>query len=277
MSAVTIAVCNFKGGVAKTTTAVHLAYHAAVTEGLRTLLVDMDSQGQSGRHLGIDAGDHPGMYEVLVRDQQHSRDPSTSYIPLARIIQRDARPGLDIITNDATLGDAEQAIAQRLGREKVLMRRLTEVSSEYDRIIIDAHPTYNLTNILALFAANAVLVPLDPGAAAIQGYDDLTARLDDMRFGLGYAPRVIGVLATRVDHRTSAAARLLEYITANFDPPQRAGVIRARTQMVEAYAHGRTIFEHAPDSDGASDYRAAATWLTNAIAQGTGVQHDHHA
>ncbi len=252
-----LAIAAEKGGVGKTTTAVNLAAYLADRVG-KVLLVDMDSQGQAGMFLGFttEGEDRAGMYEMLVFSDP--LDPT--YRPADELITLNVRDGLDLIPNNPRIAQAELEIAGREDRHMILAERLKEVSDRYQLVIIDVGPTVNLASLLALYAADAVIVPVAPGAATRAGVEGLRTRLRAMRDRLGYAPALMGVLATMIDRRERLSRNLVPDLQEAYGPTY-AGHIRRNVHLAEAPERGLTIFEYKPRSPGAIDYMALGDWV----------------
>lgn len=248
-----------KGGVGKTTTAVHLAHYLSLRLG-RTLLVDMDSQGQAGMFLGF-REERAGMYELLVFFDPLKR----GYRPTEELITFGVRENLDLIPNDPRIGEAELAIAGEVGRERILAERLLEVQERYQAIVIDIGPTVNLASLLALYASSGVIIPVAPGPAARAGVDGLMARIEAMDRRLGYSPRPLGVLATLVDGRERMSRTLLPELEARFGRLY-LGAIRRSVVLAEAPGLGVTAFEWKPGSRGAEDYARLGERIAALIA-----------
>ena len=153
-----IALCNQKGGVGKTTTAINLG--AALAEyGRRVLAVDFDPQGALSAGLGVQAHDQTTIYDLLFGS---SRD-------VAGAIIGTATPGLDVIPANIDLSAAEVHLVNEVAREQILARVLRQVSDRYDVILIDCQPSLGLLTINALTAAHGVLIPLECEFFALRG------------------------------------------------------------------------------------------------------------
>ena len=252
---IAVAVASMKGGVGKTTLATHLGA-ALAARGVRVLLIDMDTQGHAAAYLGAGRGD--GAYQLLTRTDP---DSPHGFAPVPDLITRDVRPGLDVIAGNARTAFAETVLAERMGRERVLARRLQDVEGEYDVGLIDVPPGFSIVSSVALFAAQGVLVPVIPGAGPESGVHDLTRRLESMKREVDRAPTLLGLVPNMAAPRERETQAMLSFAAGFPSGP----VIRRATRMVEATRAGRTIGEHDPGSAVAQDYEALARWAARGI------------
>jgi chromosome partitioning protein len=244
-----LAILNQKGGTGKTTTAVNLA--AGVAErGHDVLLVDTDAQGNVGASLGI-RGDKT-LYHVLVE----GADPLAVAVPV--------RKHLDVITADATLAAAEIWLARQDVdvRSRVLTQRLNlmQVTRRYAYVVLDCGPSLNLLNQNALTYADEVVIPVTCDYLALVGVKQVLKTIKDVERHLSHSVRISAVLPTFYDGRTRLAREAYTTLRGHFrqkclDP------IRRSTPLAEAPANRKTIFEYAPESNGATDYKAVVDWL----------------
>jgi chromosome partitioning protein len=234
-----IAVFNHKGGTGKTTTAVSFAAGLA-ERGQRVLLIDADGQGNVAASLRIEA--KHTLYDVLMRGV----DVRTAAVTI--------RPNFDVIVSNELLAAAEIQLATRPNRERILKERLGEVASAYDTVVIDCAPALSLMNQNVLLFADSVVVPVSCDYLSLVGVRQVLRTLKQVRELLGHHVEVLGVVPTFYDMRNrisrEAVSALLEHFGERCLPP-----IRINTKLREAPADGKTIFEHAPESHGARDYR----------------------
>ena len=248
-----IAVLNQKGGTGKTTSAVSLAAGLAEA-GYRTLLVDMDSQGNVAVSLGVE-GRGRSLYHVLVG----ACSPAEAAVA--------ARPNLDVILGNEHLAVAELRLAQLArGREQVLTHRMRGLRA-YDYVVLDCGPSISVLNQNALTFADQVLIPVSCDYLSLVGVKQILRTLKMVNDVLRHQITILGVLPTFYDRRNricnEAVATLKAYFEDRVLPP-----IRVNTRLKEAPSHSQTIFEYAPESRGASDYRRLVRWL---VARNTGV------
>jgi len=246
-----IAILNQKGGTGKTTTAVNLA--AGVAErGHKVLLIDTDAQGNVGVSLGVKG--ESSLYHVLVENV----DPVEGAVPV--------RSHLDVITSDCTLAAAEVWLARQRPdmRSRVMTRRLNRmhVSRRYDYVVLDCGPSLNLLNQNALSYADEVVVPVSCDYLALVGVKQVLRTLKDIERHLNHAVRVSAVLPTFFNARTRLGREVLDTLQGHFKA-KCLNPIRMNTRLAEAPSHRKTIFEYAPNSNGAKDYNRVVDWLIN--------------
>jgi chromosome partitioning protein len=233
-----IAVFNHKGGTGKTTTAVNLAAGLA-EQGERVLLVDADGQGNVGASLGI-RGEQT-LYHVIV----HGVPAEQAAVPV--------RKNLDVLTSNELLAAAELYLAERPNRDRILRERLGDRVRGYDVIVIDCAPALSLMNQNVLVYADSVLVPVSCDYLSLVGVKQVLRTLKSVRDLLGHEVDLLGVIPTFYDVRNKICAEAVEALTEHFGD-RRLPPIRVNTRLREAPRAKQTIFEHAPDSNGAQDY-----------------------
>lgn len=249
-----LAVLNQKGGTGKTTTSVSVAAGLA-RRGRRVLLVDLDSQGNSGISLGVRA--NRTLYHVLAEG-----------LAVREAIVA-ARRDLDVLPSDQALAVAELALIEsrsadgRSDRAERLGRALKPVLGTYDDIILDCAPSLSVLNQNALFAASEVLVPVSCDYLALVGVKQILRTLHHVENALLHPVRIAGVLPTFFDKRNRISQQVIEALRGHFGPLVLPPV-RVNARLKEAPSHKKTIFEYAPDSHGAKDYAAVVDHLAAA-------------
>ena len=190
-----VAIFNQKGGVGKTTTTINLG--ASLAElGRRVLLVDFDPQGGLSLGLGVNAHSLPleqTVYYALM----------TPTANVDSIVLKSAVPGLDFLPANRDLGTAETTLGAEIGGQQYLKRALGSLRDYYDVILIDCQPTMGQLTINALVAADEVIVPLQCEYFALHGFIELKGNLDKVKNFLNPNLRLIGILATMYDKKTS--------------------------------------------------------------------------
>ncbi len=241
-----LAIVNQKGGVAKTTTAVNLAA-ALVGDGRRVLIVDLDAQGCATFWLGLDPEDLERSGTEIFR--AGDIDPYDLIMSTA--------DGVDVLPATLELAGAERALADVRAREYVLRDALETVRNRYDWILLDCSPSLGIITINALTAADEVLVPLQCETLSHRGVGQLLETIADVQRLTNPNLRILGVLPTLFDGRTTHARAVLEdlgprYKVRVFDPITRS------IRFAEAPAAGRSVLATDPQSRAAAEYRTLA-------------------
>jgi len=250
-----IALCNQKGGVGKTTTAINLA--AALAEyGRRVLVVDFDPQGAASVGLGISPHelDHT-VYNLLM-------DRKLAYTDILRTT---AVPGLDLLPANIDLSAAEVQLVSEVARETALSRALRPTLDVYDEVIVDCQPSLGLLTVNALTAAHGVVIPLECEFFALRGVALLVETIEKVRDRLNPRLQVDGILATMYDSRTLHAREVVARVHEAFGDTLLHTVISRTVKFPDATVAAEPITSYAPTHAGAEAYRQLAREL---IARG---------
>ena len=244
-----VAVANQKGGVAKTTTVSSLGA-AIAAEGLRVLLVDLDPQACLTFSLGIDPeGLSSSVHQVLLGELK------------AVEVVLPTEDGLDLLPATIELATAEQTLLMRTGRERLLKTALAPLLKSYDVILLDCPPSLGVLTTVALTAADGVLIPLQCETLSHRGVGQLLDTIHDVKRMTNRRLKVIGVLPTLYDSRTSHGRLVLERIGEDYRVPVVEPPIPKSVRFAEAPAAGRSILATARTSKGAVAYREVAANL----------------
>src|ERR1700677_4202744 len=252
-----IAVANQKGGVAKTTTVQSLGV-ALAQQGRRVLVVDLDPQACLTYSCGFDPdGLDVSLHDVLVRRARLSEVVK----PVAEV------PGLSLIPATIDLAGAEVHLLSRTGREHVLARALQPVLGEHDVILIDCPPSLGVLTINGLTAAEVVVVPLQCEALSHRGVGQLLETIEDVRQFANEKLRVLGVIPTMYDARTTHARKVLAEVEERYGLPLFDPAVPKSVRFAEAPALGRSVLQHAPLSPGAVAYRSLSRSVYEAMQE----------
>ena len=238
---------NQKGGVGKTTTVVNLAAYLALS-GHRTLVVDLDPQGNATSGLGIARADTgPSVYDALI-----------GRASLAETVVPSAIPGLDIAPSSPALAGAEVELVGMPARERRLAAALAGVADEYERVLIDCPPSLGLLTINALTAADGVVIPIQTEYYALEGVSQLLDTIRRVRESLNPRLELDGVLLTMFDARTNLSTQVAGEVRRHLNGTVFETVVPRSVRLSEAPSHGLPIPLYDAASRGAIAYRSLA-------------------
>jgi len=242
-SADMIALCNQKGGVGKTTTAINLG--AALAEyGRRVLLVDFDPQGALGAGVGI----HPHTLERTIYDVMMTGEATAQ-----EVIRPTSVPGVDLLPANIDLSGAELLLVSEVGREQALTRALRPIRNDYDVILIDCQPSLGLLTVNALTAAQWVIIPLECEYFSLRGVALLQDTIRKIQERTNPDLELAGVLATMFD-RTIHAREVLGRVVEAFGDQVFHTVVGRTVKFPETTVAGVPITVYAPTSAPARAY-----------------------
>ena len=252
-----IAIANQKGGVGKTTTAINLGASLAVAEK-RTLVVDIDPQGNATSGLGVEERDSLStVYDVLIGDR--SVDES--------ILREVHFPCLDVIPSTRDLVGAEIELVNVRERETILRRELRHIREQYDYILVDCPPSLGLLTLNTLTAADSVLIPIQCEFYALEGLSQLLNTVRLVQKGLNPGLEIEGVLLTMYDARLNLSRQVAAEAREYFGTKVYQTAIPRNVRLAEAPSFGRPIVLYDVLSKGSQCYLALAQELISRRAR----------
>lgn len=238
-----IAVANQKGGVGKTTTAINVSA-ALGTLGKKTLLIDLDPQGNASSGVGVDKHQvHQTVYGVLSGEQT-----------MPQACMQTAFDNLWLCPSDISLAGAEVELVLMDEREYRLKRALAAVKADYDFILIDCPPSLGLLTLNALVAADTILIPIQCEYYALEGLSQLMGTIRKVRQGLNRSLDIEGVLLTMFDARTNLSIQVADEVKKFYPQKVYASVIPRNVRLSEAPSFGQPIHIYDKHSRGAECY-----------------------
>ena len=238
-----VAIANQKGGVGKTTTAINLA-SALALRGNPTLLIDLDPQANSTMSFVERDQINRTVYDAI----------ADSNCALSDVVCASSQENLWVAPARITLAKLEARLVGELDSHFRLKDRLEAVRSRFPYMVIDCPPTLGLLTVNALVAASHLLIPIQSSYFALEGTDDLLETIEKVRTRANPALRILGVLITMHDKRTSIARDIQVQIHKVFGTKVFNTVISKNVRLEESPAYRESIFSFAPNSKGATDY-----------------------
>ena len=252
-----IAIANQKGGVGKTTTAINLGASLAVAER-RSLIIDIDPQGNATSGLGLGHDPQPSIYEVLTGDAEiaEARVRSVHF------------PYLDVIPANRNLVGAEVELVARPERELVLRKAIQGIRDEYAYVLVDCPPSLGLLTLNTLAAADSVLIPIQCEFYALEGLSQLLNTVRLVQRNLNPRLQIEGVLLTMFDQRLNLSRQVADEANEYFGDKVYKTVIPRNVRLAEAPSFGKPIALYDVMSPGAQSYLTMAKELIARAGKG---------
>ncbi|MBS1807282.1 MAG: AAA family ATPase [Acidobacteria bacterium] len=238
-----IAISNQKGGVGKTTTAINLSASLAAIEK-KTLLIDLDPQGNATSGIGIKKGTFKrGLYHCLIVNE-----------PIENVTLKTDLEYLKVVPSDRNLAGAEVELVDFENREFKLKKLLEQVQAQYDYLIVDCPPSLGLLTLNALTAADSILVPIQCEYFALEGVTELWDTLVRIRRGLNPNLAIQGFLLTMFDERTNLGNQVVADLRDFLGTQVMSTMIPRNIRLAEAPSYGKPIILYDIKSKGAESY-----------------------
>ncbi len=243
-----IALMNQKGGVGKTTTTINLAACLAVAEK-KTLIIDLDPQGNGSISVGLDAEQYydKNIYHVI-----------KDGISIKEAIYSTELPGLHICPSENNLAGAEVELVNEFAREMRLKNSFMEIQDEYDYILIDCPPSLGILTVNALTAADTFLVPMQTEYLAMEGLAQLVNTVSLIKNNLNPTLEMEGILLTMFDSRASLHRQVVEEIKKHFGHKVFDTIVPRNVKLAECPSFGKPIILYDISSKGSEAYLSLA-------------------
>ncbi len=250
--AIVYAVCNQKGGVAKTLTAVSLGIGLA-REGKKVLLVDIDPQGSLTASLGYQ---QPDQMETTLADVLGGIIQDNPLPPDRAVLHHEE--GVDLVPANIELSGLEVTLVNTMSRETILREYIDFMRDAYDVIILDCMPSLGMLTINALAAADEVLIPVQAQYLSIKGLEQLMRTIAKVKRQINPQLSIRGIVVTMADMRTNYAKEIVELLHNTYDGhiPIFESIIPLSVRAAETSAEGKSIYLHDPSGRVAEAYNA---------------------
>lgn len=240
----TIAICNQKGGVGKTTSTVNLGVGLAM-QGKKVLLVDADPQGDLTTCLGWNDTDN---LQNTLSDKMMEVVQGKENNPFNGILHH--KEGVDLMPSSSDLFDFEISLVTAMNREVILKSYLSEVKDKYDYILIDCSPSLGMMTLNSLSAADSVIIPVQAHYLPAKCMTQLLRTVNKVKRHINPNLKIDGILLTIVDNRTNLAKSTVDALRENFGSHIRIfkSQIPMAVKAAEVASKGKSIYAYEPNS-----------------------------
>lgn len=225
-----IGVCNQKGGTGKTTTAINVSSFLSIANK-KTLLIDMDPQGNATSGIGFDCQEENSIYEVLMENAN-----------IEESIYPTQWPNLSIIPSSISLTGGEIELVGIEDRELILRKELNKIRKDFSYIIIDAPPSLGLLTVNVLAASQGLIIPIQCEYYALEGVSKLSQTIELIIARLNPSLEIEGVLLTMADFRTRLTLQVVDEVRRFFKEKTFNTIIPRNIKLAEAPSFGKPIY-----------------------------------